>query len=178
MTAMGSAIAPRKNGVPPPQVPLADIDLGDRDFWALDDDVRDGAFATLRREAPISFFEVAEVVTGVPGGRGHWALTGYDEVVSEGTLKGLLVDGETVPSAREGDSVEVTVDDNGPGMPPKARENLFAAFRGSARAGGIGLGLAIARELIEAHGGEIDLAGKESRGTRFVFVIPDRPASS
>lgn len=84
----------------------------------------------------------------------------------------------TVSATREGDSVEVTVDDNGPGMPPKARENLFAAFRGSARAGGIGLGLAIARELIEAHGGEIDLAGKESRGTRFVFVIPDRPASS
>lgn len=80
MTAMGSAIAPRRNGVPPPHVPLADIDLGNREFWALDDDLRDGAFATLRSEAPVSFFEVAEVVAGVPGGRGHWALTGYDEV--------------------------------------------------------------------------------------------------
>ena len=39
---------------PPPDVPLSDIDLGSWDFWALDDDVRDGAFATLRREAPVS----------------------------------------------------------------------------------------------------------------------------
>jgi signal transduction histidine kinase len=83
----------------------------------------------------------------------------------------------TVSAERLGDRVEVAVDDNGPGMPPKARDNLFAAFRGSARAGGIGLGLAIARELIEAHGGEIMLDDKEERGTRFVFTIPDRPAA-
>ena len=84
----------------------------------------------------------------------------------------------TVSAERRDDGVEVTVDDNGPGMPPKARENLFAAFRGSARAGGIGLGLAIARELIEAHGGEIMLAEREGRGTRFVFLIPDRPTAT
>lgn len=84
----------------------------------------------------------------------------------------------TVTSTRQGDRVEVTVDDNGPGMPPRARENLFAAFRGSVRAGGTGLGLVIARELIEAHGGQIALADKDGRGTRFVFTIPDRPASA
>lgn len=83
-----------------------------------------------------------------------------------------------VSAARRGDRVEVTVDDNGPGMPAKARENLFAAFRGSVRAGGIGLGLAIARELIEAHGGTIALTDKETRGTRFVFTIPDRSMSA
>ena len=38
-----------------PDVPLSDIDLGSWDFWARDDDVRDGAFATLRREAPVSW---------------------------------------------------------------------------------------------------------------------------
>src|SRR5690606_5280848 len=41
---------------------------------------------------------------------GVTAFTGYDEVVSEATLRGLLVDGETVSSAREGDSVEVVLD--------------------------------------------------------------------
>jgi signal transduction histidine kinase len=63
-------------------------------------------------------------------------------------------------------------------MPPKARDNLFAAFRGSVRAGGVGLGLAIARELIEAHGGEITLEDKPDRGTRFAFVVPDRAISA
>lgn len=84
----------------------------------------------------------------------------------------------TVSALRRGDRVEVRVDDNGPGMPEKARENLFSAFRGSARAGGTGLGLAIARELIEAHGGRIALEAKQERGTRFVFDIPDRPKPS
>ncbi|TFV55931.1 cytochrome P450 [Mycobacterium sp. PS03-16] len=74
-----TAIAPRENGAPPPDVPLADIDLGTLDFWEWDDDRRDGAFATLRREAPIRFFEVPEFA-GFTAGAGHWALTTYDDV--------------------------------------------------------------------------------------------------
>jgi methyl-branched lipid omega-hydroxylase len=72
-------IATRVNGTPPPQVPLADIDLGTWDFWALDDDLRDGAFATLRREAPISFWP-EPVQEGFEEGAGHWALTKLDDV--------------------------------------------------------------------------------------------------
>lgn len=69
----------RVNGNAPPEVPLADVDLGSWDFWGLDDDARDGAFATLRREAPISFHRsyVADVEAQVAG---HWALTRYDDV--------------------------------------------------------------------------------------------------
>lgn len=78
MTAV-TGIASRSNGTPPPVVPLADIDLASLEFWGRDDDVRDGAFATLRRDAPISFFEVAEYA-GFPGGAGHWALTRHDDV--------------------------------------------------------------------------------------------------
>jgi cytochrome P450 len=72
-------IARRENGVPPPDVPLVDIDLGSLEFWERDDDLRDGAFATLRRESPITFFEVAEF-PGFPAGAGHWALTRFDDV--------------------------------------------------------------------------------------------------
>jgi methyl-branched lipid omega-hydroxylase len=72
-------IASRVNGTPPPEIPLADIDLGSLDFWELDDDVRDGAFATLRREAPISFWPAIEL-PGFPAGEGHWALTKLDDV--------------------------------------------------------------------------------------------------
>ncbi len=72
-------IAHRENGAPPPDVPLTDIDLASLPFWALDDDIRDGAFATLRRESPITFFEVAEF-PGFPAGPGHWALTKFDDI--------------------------------------------------------------------------------------------------
>ncbi|GJF09398.1 linalool 8-monooxygenase [Mycolicibacterium cyprinidarum] len=73
----------RTNGIAPPEVPLSGIDLGAWDFWGLDDDVRDGAFATLRREAPIMFHEAfvidADAATDTEVA-GHWGLTRYDDV--------------------------------------------------------------------------------------------------
>jgi len=68
-------------------------------------------------------------------------------------------------------SLTVGVADNGPGLPPRARENLFVAFEGSARAGGTGLGLAIARELIEANGGTLAFVDRQ-QGTRFEVTLP------
>jgi len=81
----------------------------------------------------------------------------------------------SVTAEREGSVSRILVSDTGPGLPRKARDNLFAAFRGSARSGGTGLGLAIAQELARAHGGEVDLL--ESVGGRTVFsvTIPDQP---
>jgi cytochrome P450 len=72
-------IATRVNGAPPPEVPLADVDLSSWDFWQQDDDFRDGAFATLRREAPVSFHE-ALVSPGTDDHVGHWAVTRFDDV--------------------------------------------------------------------------------------------------
>lgn len=81
----------------------------------------------------------------------------------------------TVEAERQGSVSRIHVIDTGPGLPQKARENLFSAFRGAARSGGTGLGLAIAWELVRAHGGSIDLV--ESKGGRTVFCvsIPDQP---
>ena len=81
----------------------------------------------------------------------------------------------TISAHRVGSVVSITIDDTGPGMPFKARENLFAPFRGAARSGGTGLGLAIARELVLAHGGTIALVEKPGPGTMFRIEIPDRP---
>ncbi|OMC44042.1 cytochrome P450 [Mycobacterium sp. IS-1264] len=78
-TGPKKGIATRQNGTPPPDIPLADIHLESLDFWALDDDVRDGAFATLRREAPISFWPAIEM-EGFESGNGYWALTKLDDV--------------------------------------------------------------------------------------------------
>jgi methyl-branched lipid omega-hydroxylase len=69
----------RSNGQPPPPLPLSDIELGTWKFWSRDDDFRDAAFATLRREDPIRFFE-APRVEGADPVAGHWALTRYDDV--------------------------------------------------------------------------------------------------
>jgi signal transduction histidine kinase len=81
----------------------------------------------------------------------------------------------TVDAERQGSVARVRVEDTGPGLPRTARENLFSAFRGSARSGGTGLGLAIAQELARAHGGTVEL--EESVGGRTVFAIsiPDQP---
>ncbi|OYN78418.1 cytochrome P450 [Mycolicibacterium sphagni] len=72
-------IATRVNGQRPPEMALDEINLGTFEFWGFDDAVRDGAFATLRREAPIKFFHEVEM-EGVPHGKGHWALTKLDDI--------------------------------------------------------------------------------------------------
>jgi signal transduction histidine kinase len=71
-----------------------------------------------------------------------------------------------------GDKVEITVTDTGPGLPGKARDNLFQPFRGGARQGGAGLGLVIAAELVRGHGGVLDLGSTGPEGTVFRVVLP------
>ena len=79
MGIANGGIETRVNGQAPPEVPLADINLGTLEFWALDDSVRDGAFATLRHQAPIKFFHEVGY-EGFPAGAGHWALMKFDDV--------------------------------------------------------------------------------------------------
>ena len=72
----------------------------------------------------------------------------------------------TTARVRDG-RVHVTVADDGPGLPQRARENLFRPFQGSTRPDGSGLGLAIAREIMRAHGGSIRLISSGGEGTVF-----------
>ncbi len=71
--------------------------------------------------------------------------------------------------------IRVTVDDDGPGLPPGDPERLFKKFqrgRAESDAGGAGLGLAICRAIINAHGGAISASPRPGGGTRFVFTLP------
>jgi two-component system osmolarity sensor histidine kinase EnvZ len=68
-------------------------------------------------------------------------------------------------------SVEITVDDDGPGIPMDLRESVFRPFASGA-AGGTGLGLTIARDIVRAHGGEITLEDSPSGGLRARVVLP------
>ncbi len=76
-----------------------------------------------------------------------------------------------------GDQV-IRVHDTGPGMPAMALENLFKPFRGGMRRGGAGLGLAIAQELVRAHGGELELVSSTTEGTEFEIRLPTAPGTA
>jgi len=68
--------------------------------------------------------------------------------------------------------VEVSVADNGPGVPPEVAKQLFDPFYTS-KASGMGMGLSISRSIIEAHEGRLWLSQtKEDSGARFVFTLP------
>jgi two-component system osmolarity sensor histidine kinase EnvZ len=72
---------------------------------------------------------------------------------------------------RQGRSVVVTVDDDGPGIPPERRESVFRPFETGAR-GGTGLGLTIARDIVRAHGGDIELQASPLGGLRARVRLP------
>lgn len=71
--------------------------------------------------------------------------------------------------------IEVWVDDNGPGLPEGKEEVIFKKFeRGQSESAtrGVGLGLAICRAIVEAHGGEIHAENRPQGGARFMFTLP------
>jgi cytochrome P450 len=70
-----------------------DIRLGDEEFWTLPVDTREAAFATLRRERPVSFHEEPEVPM-LGKGPGFWAVTRHADVLE------VSRDAETFSSAR------------------------------------------------------------------------------
>ncbi|MEO8621682.1 MAG: sensor histidine kinase, partial [bacterium] len=88
--------------------------------------------------------------------------------------------GELGLALRNG-AIEITVTDDGPGIPPEARERIFDRFfrvdparsRGNVSAtGGAGLGLSIARWVAEAHGGRIELVASRPGRTEFRVSLP------
>src|SRR3984893_10179072 len=79
-----------------------------------------------------------------------------------------------VSAARDDSMLVFSVADQGPGLVPGEESKVFEKFyRGSrARPGGLGLGLSIARQLIEAHGGQIVAQNREEGGARFSIRLP------
>lgn len=76
----------------------------------------------------------------------------------------------SVRTAANGLAIDVA--DTGPGIPAQLRERLFEPFVGSGRAGGHGLGLAIAQEIARAHGGQVLLLRTGDQGTVFRLELP------
>ena len=73
------------------------------------------------------------------------------------------------------DKIDVWVEDDGPGLPPGREEEIFKKFeRGNKESAtpGVGLGLAICRAIIDAHGGTIRAENRPAGGARFIFSLP------
>ena len=79
--------------------------------------------------------------------------------------------------AGAGGDILVDVEDDGPGIPAGLRERIFEVFF-SSRGGGTGLGLPIARQIIERHGGKIEVDSVEGRGSTFRMHLPRHHAAS
>jgi two-component system, OmpR family, sensor histidine kinase KdpD len=80
-----------------------------------------------------------------------------------------------VSAGTDGQFVRVMVEDNGPGLPPGNPSHLFDKFQrgsGEATVVGVGLGLAICRVIVHAHGGQIEALRRADGGARFEFTLP------
>ena len=69
-------------------------------------------------------------------------------------------------------SVTISIADNGPGIEPADLPHIFERFYKSSDSGGMGLGLSIAKYLVEAHGGKIWAESELGRGTKISFTVP------
>ena len=74
------------------------------------------------------------------------------------------------------DHLRISVSDRGPGLPPESAERVFEKFyrADDRKAGGLGLGLSIARGFVEAHGGKLTAENRDGGGTRFNITLPVR----
>jgi signal transduction histidine kinase len=75
-------------------------------------------------------------------------------------------------AARDGDTISMTVEDDGYGVPEEQRATLFQRFGGGYHGAGTGLGLYIVRRIAEKHGGTVQYEPREPRGSRFTMTLP------
>ena len=79
----------------------------------------------------------------------------------------------TISSKKVGDKIEVSVTDNGNGIPQNIVDKIFQPFFTTKPTGqGTGLGLSLSYDIIKAHGGELKVETKENEGTTFIIQLP------
>jgi signal transduction histidine kinase len=128
----------------------------------------------LLNEVPVGLLVQAdpEHLFRILSNLGRNAVQALERAGTSGEAPRVVVSALRLPGA-----VAIEIADNGPGIPARVRGRLFEAFVSSAQVGGAGLGLAIAAELVRAHGGTINLvdAPDGTPGARFRITLPDTP---
>jgi len=75
--------------------------------------------------------------------------------------------------SKDGGKIEISVRDNGNGIPQKVLDKIFQPFFTTKPTGqGTGLGLSLSYDIIKAHGGELKVETKEGEGTTFIILLP------
>ena len=150
-----------------PRRELMDLNALVRDAVGLvEPDVRRHAVELrLRLAAPpphvlVDGVQVVQVILNL-------AINGIEAIVAAEETHGCL----TIETRAAGANAEVLVSDTGAGPSPEARERLFEPFFTTKR-GGLGMGLSIARGIVEAHGGRLVLAPDNGAGTTFSVTLP------
>ena len=69
-------------------------------------------------------------------------------------------------------SLTISIEDSGPGIEPHILPHVFEQFYKSSDSGGMGLGLSIAKYLVEAHNGKIWAESEAGKGTKITFTFP------
>lgn len=144
-------------------------DAVDADVAALLEDVVAGA---RRQGASIDFAVDGDLIARARPNALRRAIT---NLVANACKYGKTV---RISGRRVGGMIEIDVEDDGPGIPADQRDAAFRPFyrlEGSRNAatGGVGLGLAIARDLVRAHGGDIRLQDSEMGGLKATVRLPD-----
>ena len=102
-------------------------------------------------------------------------LTNAAQAIGETKGQGTI----EITTVRKADDVEVTIRDDGPGIPPEVLPRIFDPFFTTKDVGkGSGLGLSIVHGIVERHGGRIDVDSEPGKGTRFVVTLPAKAARS
>lgn len=104
----------------------------------------------------------------------------FENLLRNACLHGGGADGVEVSCCARPDGLQVDIADRGPGLDVSVMPRLFDRFyrAGDARPGGSGLGLAIVRQIVLAHGGEIEAGNRPDGGARFSLHLPRKPPTA
>lgn len=155
--------------------------------WFDPGSVRQLSMSALAAEVAGSFGHVSthaiEVVSGGPGivnGNEPRLWQALTNLVANAVVHAPAGGRITLAVSDREDTVVISIEDEGPGIPAEARERIFQRFErlgtGSTGQPGTGLGLYIVREIVRAHGGSVRAEeGECGRGTRMVVKLPAAP---